>query len=52
MTRPPTKFSKTPARITRHAPRLGENSREILKEAGFDEGEIATLIGRGRVRAL
>ena len=51
MTRPPTKFSKTPAAITRHAPRLGENSREILGEAGFGEKEIGVLIERGLVRA-
>lgn len=28
----------------RHAPRLGENSREILREAGYDEAEIDSLM--------
>jgi formyl-CoA transferase len=52
MTRPPTKFSETPAAITRHAPRLGENSREILGEAGFDEKEIDGLVERGFVKSV
>jgi crotonobetainyl-CoA:carnitine CoA-transferase CaiB-like acyl-CoA transferase len=33
--RPPVKFSKTPANIRRHAPRLGEHTGEILAEAGI-----------------
>jgi crotonobetainyl-CoA:carnitine CoA-transferase CaiB-like acyl-CoA transferase len=52
MTRPPTKFSKTPAAIRRHAPRLGENSREILDEAGYEENEIAALAERGIVKSI
>ena len=50
MTRPPTKFEKTPAKIARHAPRLGENSREVLAEAGLGEADISALIERGVVR--
>ncbi|GIT37645.1 MAG: hypothetical protein Ct9H300mP6_15130 [Gammaproteobacteria bacterium] len=30
----PSKFSKTPASIRKHAPKLGEHSKEILAEAG------------------
>ncbi|MBS0469630.1 MAG: CoA transferase [Proteobacteria bacterium] len=41
--RPATKFAATPAAIERKAPRLGENSDEILREAGFSEAEIAAL---------
>ena len=33
----PSKFSKTPASIRKHAPKLGEHSKEILAEAGIDE---------------
>lgn len=50
-TRPPTKFSKTPATIARAAPLHGENSREILVEAGFDEGEIDSLVAAGVIRS-
>jgi crotonobetainyl-CoA:carnitine CoA-transferase CaiB-like acyl-CoA transferase len=32
-----------PARTDRLAPRLGEHSREVLAEYGFDESEIAAL---------
>jgi len=35
--RPPVKFSKTPANIRRHPPRLGEHTAEILAEAGEDD---------------
>ena len=51
VTRPPTKFEKTPATIVRHAPRLGEHTRELLCEAGLREEEIAALIERGVARA-
>ncbi|HMN70915.1 MAG TPA: CoA transferase [Rhodoblastus sp.] len=51
VTRPPTKFAKTPAAITRHAPRLGEHTREILGEAGLSGEDIAALIEKGVARA-
>ncbi|MFO1114851.1 MAG: CoA transferase [Beijerinckiaceae bacterium] len=50
MTRPPTKFGKTPAGIRRHAPKLGEQSREVLEESGFGEAEVDALMARGVVR--
>jgi crotonobetainyl-CoA:carnitine CoA-transferase CaiB-like acyl-CoA transferase len=40
----PVKFSRTPGRIERLAPRLGEQSRELLAEAGFSAAEIDALI--------
>ncbi len=32
--KPPLRFSKTPANIRRHPPRLGEHTDELLEEAG------------------
>ncbi|MDE2365179.1 MAG: CoA transferase [Hyphomicrobiales bacterium] len=52
MTRPPTRFSRTPAAILRHAPRLGEHSRALLAEAGLGEKEIAALVDCGIVKTL
>ncbi|MBL4906232.1 MAG: CoA transferase [Sneathiella sp.] len=43
MTDPPVRFSKTPSTIRRHQPQLGEQSREILAEAGYSEDEIGAL---------
>lgn len=40
----PATFSKTPVKTSRYAPRLGEHSKEILKEAGFSEEEIQSFI--------
>ena len=42
--RPAARFSATPARMRRPAPMLGEQSREILEEAGFSAAEIDALI--------
>jgi formyl-CoA transferase len=46
MVRPPVRFSAADCRLRHHAPRLGEHSREILREAGFRESEIADLLAR------
>ena len=40
----PSKFSKTPATIRKHAPKLGEHSKEILAEAGIDEDTINKMV--------
>ncbi|MDA1100015.1 MAG: CoA transferase [Proteobacteria bacterium] len=50
MTDPPTRFSKTPSSVRRLPPHLGEQSTEILAEAGFSESEIAELLAAGVTR--
>jgi crotonobetainyl-CoA:carnitine CoA-transferase CaiB-like acyl-CoA transferase len=39
-----SKFSRTPADPDRLAPRQGEHTHEVLREAGFDDNEIAELV--------
>jgi crotonobetainyl-CoA:carnitine CoA-transferase CaiB-like acyl-CoA transferase len=45
----PQNFSATPANIYRHAPRPGEQSLEVLAEAGLAGEEIDALIAAGVV---
>lgn len=47
---PPWDFSRTPASIERHAPRLGEHSDEILGELGLDPARIEALRAGGAIR--
>ncbi|HMB59501.1 MAG TPA: CoA transferase [Xanthomonadales bacterium] len=44
---PPMNFSVTPASIRRLAPRLGEHSVEVLREAGVDAETIAQMLSAG-----
>jgi crotonobetainyl-CoA:carnitine CoA-transferase CaiB-like acyl-CoA transferase len=44
--RPPVGFSDADCPLRHPAPRLGEHSREILREAGFGEREIDDLLAR------
>ncbi len=44
---PPPSFSATPANIFRHAPRAGEQSIEVLREADFTDDEIRRLQDAG-----
>lgn len=46
----PAHWSRTDPDPRQLAPMLGEHSAEILAEAGFDEAEIAELVGKGAVR--
>jgi crotonobetainyl-CoA:carnitine CoA-transferase CaiB-like acyl-CoA transferase len=43
----PVNFGATPASIRRHAPRLGEHTEEVLREAGLDPQAIAALTASG-----
>jgi crotonobetainyl-CoA:carnitine CoA-transferase CaiB-like acyl-CoA transferase len=43
----PVNFGTTQADIRRHAPRLGEHTREILAEAGLGDNAIDDLLKRG-----
>jgi crotonobetainyl-CoA:carnitine CoA-transferase CaiB-like acyl-CoA transferase len=49
--RSPITFSAAPFRIRRHAPRLGEHTREVLAEAGFSDAEIERIAGRAWVKS-
>ena len=46
----PAVFSATPANVYRHAPNPGEQSLEVLREAGFGVEEIGALLADGVVR--
>lgn len=49
-TRPSTKFSRTPAAIGVPAPRLGEDSCAVLRDAGLGDSEINALVSAGVVK--
>jgi crotonobetainyl-CoA:carnitine CoA-transferase CaiB-like acyl-CoA transferase len=46
----PIRFARTPATVERGAPQIGEHSREILAEAGYDDAAIDRLLAAGAVR--
>jgi crotonobetainyl-CoA:carnitine CoA-transferase CaiB-like acyl-CoA transferase len=43
----PTWFSATPAEWQGAGPALGEHTREVLREAGYDEAAVAALLASG-----
>ncbi|MBT6133942.1 MAG: CoA transferase [Kordiimonadaceae bacterium] len=47
MAKSPYNFSETPTDITRLPPRLGEQSEEILREAGYSDDEIYKMFELG-----
>jgi crotonobetainyl-CoA:carnitine CoA-transferase CaiB-like acyl-CoA transferase len=47
----PLHLSATPARVDRPAPRLGEHTRELLRESGYADAEVDRLIAEGVVAA-
>jgi crotonobetainyl-CoA:carnitine CoA-transferase CaiB-like acyl-CoA transferase len=44
---PAVKLSKSPTKVRRAAPRLGEHTAEILAEFGYSTGEIKDFLERG-----
>ena len=46
----PIKLQRTPASIRRLAPRLGEHTREVLREFEFRGDEVEQLLGEGVAR--
>jgi crotonobetainyl-CoA:carnitine CoA-transferase CaiB-like acyl-CoA transferase len=40
----PSEWSESPPEYRRHAPRLGEHTREVLKEVGYSDASIDRLI--------
>ncbi|TQV81236.1 CoA transferase [Exilibacterium tricleocarpae] len=47
MSKPPINFEKTPAEIRSLAPALGENSRDVLRAAGYSPEQIEALAAAG-----
>jgi crotonobetainyl-CoA:carnitine CoA-transferase CaiB-like acyl-CoA transferase len=43
----PSEWSESRPQYRRHAPRLGEHTREVLKEAGYTSDRIERLISSG-----
>jgi crotonobetainyl-CoA:carnitine CoA-transferase CaiB-like acyl-CoA transferase len=50
MTRFPVTFYGTPVENRRHAPRLGEHTEEVLRQAGLGDDQIADLLESGAAR--
>jgi crotonobetainyl-CoA:carnitine CoA-transferase CaiB-like acyl-CoA transferase len=47
----PVKFSETPGAVTQAAPVLGQHTRDVLRENGYNEQEIQNFIDIGAVVA-
>lgn len=43
----PVRYERTPAAIRRLPPRLGQHTREVLGEAGYDPAAIDRLLANG-----
>ena len=44
---PSTRWSEADVSIRRHAPRVGEHSVEVLREAGFDAAQVDAMLASG-----
>ena len=47
----PSEWSESAPEYRRHAPRLGEHTREVLREAGFADSAIDKMISGGAAQA-
>ena len=47
----PIRFSKTPSTVARGAPLAGEHTRDVLREAGYAEADIESMLSSGAVVA-
>ncbi|MGZ9019248.1 MAG: CaiB/BaiF CoA transferase family protein, partial [Rhodoplanes sp.] len=47
----PLHFSRTASAVTRPAPMLGEHTREVLREVGYQDAEIDRFVAEGVVEA-
>jgi len=47
----PSEWSESTPEVRRHAPRLGEHTREVLAEAGLADDAIEALLANGAARA-
>jgi len=43
----PIKFSETPCEVIRHAPSLGEHTREVLTQYGYSDSDIDAMLACG-----
>jgi crotonobetainyl-CoA:carnitine CoA-transferase CaiB-like acyl-CoA transferase len=46
----PSEWSETKPEYRRPAPRLGEHTREVLREAGFADARIDAMVKSGAAR--
>jgi crotonobetainyl-CoA:carnitine CoA-transferase CaiB-like acyl-CoA transferase len=46
----PVVYGSTPAGLRRFAPRIGQHTSEVLREAGYADGEIERLADTGAIR--
>ena len=46
----PVNFKRSPVSIRRHTPHLGEQTREVLAELGYDDATIESMLAAGSAR--